>query len=203
MSGPESIFLKVLISILKMVGIWWVLQKWNKTKLCRLFLELADNYANAPKEAEDTYATLIVLFRNPIIRETKEISLNFRKFYEIEEIRKIHAKCSGEFSSQQNAVINAVLDSAKRINENLQLIDLDREKAEQQKNFARQVLIDWCYIVFMLNKIGTNGSKFRPQNLDVGNFNQVIRERFGVVLDENQLFKNGLSKFGVKIVHAG
>lgn len=199
MPVSESMLLKMVIPILKSVGIWWFLQKRSKSKLCRLCKSLANDYSGSPQNAERMYSILVVLFRYPLIRESREITVNMQCIYELDTMVALHEKCKDLFSNTQNRSICAILNTIKKINEKTETIDLREENIEAQKNIARQLLIDWCYVVFMLNKIGNNGSNFTPLNNDPNDLNQVIRQRFRVSLDENQLFAKQLSQYGIEI----
>ncbi len=196
-------FFKLFLPILKSIGIWRYSQKINRTKLCDLVSESARDYSGAPKQVEDSYATLIVLFKYPLIRKDDEITVHYPEIYWVGRIRNLHEKCTDIFTIEQNRVIESILEVAKRIKNDKNKINLKSENIEEQKNIARQVLVDWRYVLFMLTKIGYNREKFKPLNNDPEDFNNVIRERFGVSLDENKLFESGLSKYGVKIPVGG
>ena len=125
MAASESLLFKASIPVLRMVGVWLFLQRRNKSKLCRLFRDLATDYSGAPKKSEDMYATLIVLFRYTLIRESNKITVSAQNFSEIEAIKTLHGKCNKLFSTQQNRAIHSILEKSNSINEGLSAISLN------------------------------------------------------------------------------
>lgn len=207
MTGLEIFISKFIIPILKILWIWWFFQILNRAKLCRLMSAIAKDYADAPKKTEEMCATLIVLFRYPGIRNQKNINITVQnkkiREREIDELRTLHEKCTDMFTAEQNRVIGVVLELSSGINSALKQIDievLDRESREKQKNIALQILRDWCYVLFMLIKIGKNRAKFKALNRDAEDFGSVTRSRFGVTIDQNELFELGLSMYGHQLI---
>jgi len=201
MTGIESLLLKVCLPVIKVTGIAWYLRIRNRKKFQKLLLSLGRNYSGQPKRSEELYSELIVLFRYPQIQKKINITIFKQYFYELDKIKNLHQKCESLFSTDQNRVILALFMIIETLKNKTDQINLDSESFESQKKIARQLVIDWCYIVFMLTKIGKNGSDYIPINLDPHNLNKVIQQSYGINLDENSLFEKGLSKYGINIAN--
>jgi hypothetical protein len=194
----ESVFVKLLVAVSKMLGVWWVLLRINKRKFFKKCLNLSKRYQCSPKEAEMLYGLVVTLHRYPLIKDSK-ISATNPNFRELGQLKLLYSKCQDSIADQLNGIILAVFERIELINENSKKIDFSSNDTNAQRRIGRQLTTDWCFVVYMLSKIGKSQDKYVPLNLDKEDFNNNIRAQLNVSVDENKLFQECLVSYGYSI----
>jgi len=190
---------KILVSLVSTLIAYLFGQRYYRYKLFKECKNLFQSYRKSPKQAEETYASSIVMFRyRPSIEKIRKFQTPI--FREAEQLTEYFNKCKNSLNGNVKRSILATLDTVQKLNGIQVNLDFNTSDLENLKNQTRQYVIDWCYVVTMLERLGKHKNKSSlALNHDRNTFNDVSQKKLGVTLNENELFEKRMHELGYKL----